>query len=85
MSDNANGSFCAGETHFSGLLFNGSDHRCQLRESNKAAVPRANAGLNHSTAPPRLESTRMIAHWPGYADAGYLAFVEEIVAAIRPF
>jgi hypothetical protein len=51
---------------------------CQSRESNRTAVPRSNKGSNPPTASQRFEFTRLIAHWSGYANPGYLPFVDDV-------
>ena len=44
-------------------------------------------GLNTACAeePPRLEFTRMVAHWADYADPGYLPFIEEAQPEVAQF
>jgi len=45
------------------------------------------AGLNTAGAeePPRMEFTRMVAHWADYADPGYLPFIEEAQPEVAQF
>src|SRR6185369_4697132 len=42
----------------------------------QASSPRPESA-KPAPAPPRFEFTRLIAHWSGYADPGYLTFVDE--------
>jgi hypothetical protein len=51
---------------------------CQSRESTRPAVPGSNEDANRSRSSQRFEFTRLIAHWSGYADPGYLAFVDDV-------
>src|SRR5687767_7103695 len=51
---------------------------CQSRELNRTRVSRPNESANLPTASQRFEFTRLIAHWSGYADPGYLPFVDEV-------
>jgi len=55
-----------------GLLVAG----CQTRDSNQP-VSSPKESSSPSTNSPRLSFTRLIAHWAGYADPGYLPFVED--------
>lgn len=65
---------CAAAVLGGGLLIAG----CQFRESDRTSLPRSSESTNPSAATPRFEFTRLIAHWSGYADPGYLPFVEEV-------
>jgi len=49
---------------------------CQTRGLNQTAVPGSQIGSN--TTPHPFEFTRLIAHWAGYADSGYLPFVDDV-------
>jgi hypothetical protein len=64
---------CAGLVFATGLSIMG----CQSRNASRTAVSRANDDSNRPTASQRFEFTRLIAHWAGYADPGYLPFVDD--------
>src|ERR1051325_560573 len=49
---------------------------CQTHDSHEAAVQKPKDGSNPAHQP--VEFTRMIAHWSGYADPGYLSFVDDV-------
>ncbi len=52
---------------------------CQIHHHPDQEVAPSSLSSTESTAPdsPRFEFTRLIAHWSGYADPGYLSFVDE--------
>src|SRR5256885_11514805 len=50
---------------------------CHTEGSHEASVERLKEDTAPSRSAPRFEFTRMIAHWSGYANTGYLAFVED--------
>src|SRR5258705_1880285 len=65
---------CAAAVLGSGLLFTA----CQSDDSTRSPVPSSKEISKRSTNTPRLEFTRLIAHWSGYADPGYLSFVDDV-------
>jgi hypothetical protein len=65
---------CAAAVLGSSLLITG----CQSGESSKAAVPSSIESSHPSATSQRVEFTRLIAHWSGYSDPGYLSFVDEV-------
>ena len=50
---------------------------CETSDHYAAAAQRSNEKASLSTAHQPFEFTRLIAHWAGYSDPGYLSFVED--------
>src|SRR5258706_59275 len=51
---------------------------CHTDEFHGAPVQRLKESSKPSKAGQRFEFTRLIAHWSGYADPGYLSFVDDV-------
>src|SRR5204863_5901684 len=51
---------------------------CRSVDSHEKAVHALKESAKPSAAGQRFEFTRLIAHWAGYADPGYLPFVDDV-------
>jgi hypothetical protein len=51
---------------------------CHTHESEGATTGKSSESSVAPNRPPRFEFTRLIAHWAGYADPGYLPFVDDV-------
>ena len=51
---------------------------CETHTHSEAAAQRPSEGSKTATAFKPFEFTRLIAHWSGYSDPGYLSFVDDV-------